>query len=236
MISQNKRHSGRVVVKRNWPYRDAWDIQNLLFEKRRQKQIPDVLLLTEHPPVYTFGKSGKQNHLLLSEREIEEKGIELFWADRGGDVTFHGPGQLVGYPIFDLHDYYLDVGRFLRDIEECLIRALADFQVSAGRIPGLTGVWVGDAKIAAIGVKISRWVTKHGFALNVNTDLDFFKGIVPCGITDKAVTSLHQVAQDRPPMQRVIERVIHRFEEVFNQTLQPIDLEELLSMHADEWA
>jgi len=190
--------------------------------------LPNVLFLTEHPPVYTFGKSGHPENLLLPESEIRRRGIELFWADRGGDITFHGPGQLVGYPIFDLHDFYLDVGRFLREVEEGIIRALAAFSIDAGRIPGLTGVWVGEKKIAAIGIKLSRWVTKHGFALNVNTDLGYFQYIVPCGIADKPVTSMQALLGEAVPMHAVIEALMQSFSQVFDLEFETKQIVELL--------
>ncbi|RMD93589.1 MAG: lipoyl(octanoyl) transferase, partial [Calditrichaeota bacterium] len=177
--------------------------------------------------VYTFGKSGKKEHLLIDESEARRRGIEIFWIDRGGDITFHGPGQLVGYPIFDLHDHYLDVGRFLRDLEECLIRTLSDFEIRAGRIEGLTGVWVENKKVAAIGVKLSRWITKHGFALNVNTNLSYFNHIVPCGISDKPVTSMQQLLGDEVDMAAVIRQVIVHFEEIFSIKLTPVSLEQI---------
>ncbi len=214
--------SGWLYIHRPMAYKEAWDLQNRLFDKRMRGDIPDVLFLTEHPPVYTFGKSGKTQHLLISEQQAQRKGIDLFWIDRGGDITFHGPGQLVGYPIFDLHGFYLDVGRFLRDVEEALIVALAAFGIEAGRIPGLTGVWVGEEKIAAIGVKLSRWITKHGFALNVNTDLSYFGHIVPCGIPDKPVTSMQKVLGHEVNMETVIARVVQAFEQVFGIELRPV--------------
>lgn len=209
-----------LVVKRGLPYAEACDLQNRLVARRRQGKIPDVLLLTEHPPVYTFGKSGKKEHLLLSDAERKARGIELYWADRGGDITYHGPGQLVGYPIFDMHGFYLDIGRFLRDIEECLILALQAFGLSGERVPGRTGVWVQDEKIASIGIKLTRWVTKHGFALNVNNDLANFQGIIPCGIADKKMTSVRACLGSPVEMEEVIKRVRDGFEKVFNLRFQ----------------
>ncbi len=219
-----------MKVLRRLPYREGWELQNRLFEARKQGSIPDVLLLVEHQPVYTFGKSGKKEHLLIPEQEAKRRGIEIFWIDRGGDITYHGPGQLVGYPIFDLHHYYLDVGRFLRDLEEVLIRTLAHFDIKAGRIAGLTGVWVEDKKIASIGVKLSRWITKHGFALNVSTDLHYFAQIIPCGIAEKPMTSMEQVLGRSVTLDEVIPRVLEEFQEVFHLTLKP---QNLLMEHSD---
>lgn len=221
-------HLGYLLVERPMPYQRAWEMQNALFEKRRRGDVPHILFLTEHPPVYTFGKSGHQENFLLSESEVRRRGIELFWTDRGGDITFHGPGQLVGYPIFDLHDFYLDVGRFLRELEEGIIRALEVFSIDAGRIPGLTGVWVGEKKIAAIGIKLSRWVTKHGFAINVNTDLGYFKNIVPCGIADKAITSMQEIIGAEVPMPGVIDAVVQSFSQVFDLEFETKQIAELL--------
>ena len=159
--------------------------------------IPDVLLLNEHRHVYTLGKSSDNNHLLANDIELKSSGAEVFFIDRGGDITYHGPGQLVVYPIFDLNQYYLDIHRYLRDLEEVIIQTLADFGVRSHRDEKYTGVWVGNEKIAAIGVKVSRWVTMHGLALNVNTDLSYFDRIIPCGIFHKGVTSLQRLL-DKP--------------------------------------
>jgi lipoyl(octanoyl) transferase len=190
-------------------YQTAWDYQERLFQhiigqKMANRDLPpqaqaptdNYLLFCEHPHVYTLGKSGKEAHLLLSRAELAARQIEYFPINRGGDITYHGPGQLVGYPIFDLENFFTDIHRYLRLIEEAVILTVAEYGLVAGRIDKLTGVWLGFAgqanprKICAIGVKTSRWVSMHGFALNVNTDLDYFGHIVPCGIADKAVTSL----------------------------------------------
>lgn len=224
-----KKHSGFVLRALKLPYAEALDMQNDLFQRRMRNEIPDVLLITEHPPVYTFGKNADARHLLLDETQVKARGIDLFWIDRGGDITFHGPGQLVGYPILDLHGYYRDVGRFLREIEEVLIHALARFNIAGSRVPGLTGVWVGDAKIAAIGVKLSRWVSKHGFALNVNTDLSYFSDIVPCGIRDKAVTSMQKILDAPVPFDAVIDAVIESFASVFSIAFTAASLPELVA-------
>jgi len=182
------------------------------------------LLLTEHYPVYTIGKGGTEAHLLVPSAELNRQGVEVFNTDRGGDITYHGPGQLVGYPILDLSRHYRDVHRYLRDLEEVLLRALADFGIAAGRNPGLTGVWVRQEKIAAIGVKVSRWITMHGFALNVHTDLGYFGKIIPCGIVNKGVTSMARVLGHPIDLPTVAERVVHHFGEVFSAAMIPGDL------------
>jgi lipoyl(octanoyl) transferase len=170
-------------------YGDALTIQKSLESDRKQGLVSDHLLLLEHPHVITMGRNGHAENLLASSEVMERAGIEYFPTDRGGDVTYHGPGQLVGYPILDLREWKRDVGAFVRALEQSIIDTLADYGIEAGRIPKLTGVWVGDRKIAAIGVHLSRWVTSHGFALNVSTELSYFQYIVPCGLT-KPVTSM----------------------------------------------
>jgi lipoyl(octanoyl) transferase len=173
------------------PYRDALTLQAELVRQRRAGEIADTLLLLEHPHVITLGSGSHAAHVLVSAEERAARGIELFETGRGGDVTYHGPGQLVGYPILDLKPDRCDLHRYLRDVEEVLIGTLADFGLAAARKEGLTGVWVGDRKVAAIGVRVSSgWITSHGFALNVDTDLSFFGTIVPCGIRDHGVGSL----------------------------------------------
>ena len=175
------------------PYREAWSLQRERVARRATGAIPDTLLLLSHPPVVTLGKGGTIDHLLGSGADLERRGVEFVETDRGGDITFHGPGQIVGYAIVDLAARDRDLHRFLRDLEEVLIRALTDFGIAAGRTPGLTGVWIGDAKVAAIGIRVSRWITHHGFALNVDTDLSYFDLIVPCGIADRRVTSMAEL-------------------------------------------
>ena len=170
-------------------YRAALELQRQLIARRQQGLLPDQLLLLEHPHVITLGRNGHAANLLASADVLRRAGIAFYATDRGGDVTYHGPGQLVGYPIIDLREWQRDVGAYVRAVEQTIIDTLADYGISAGRIPKLTGVWVDDRKIAAIGVHISRWVTSHGFALNVSTDLSYFQYIVPCGLT-KPVTSM----------------------------------------------
>jgi lipoate-protein ligase B len=175
-------------------YADALEVQQQLVNRRKQGEGVDTLLYVEHPHVVTIGRNGKQHHLLASEEILARTGIDFFETDRGGDVTYHGPGQIVGYPILDLREWRRDVHAYFAGIEQCLIDALATFGVCAGRVPerGYEGVWVKGAKIAAIGIHISRWITSHGFALNVDTDLSYFRYIVPCGLT-KPVCSLRNL-------------------------------------------
>ena len=205
-------------------YQEALDLQRDLVERRKRGDIPDQLLLLEHPDVITLGVKARSDraHVLASDRSLADLGVALFETGRGGDVTYHGPGQLVGYPILDLNPGRRDVHRYVRDLEQVLIDAVAAFGITAYRVPGLTGIWVGPAarqqKLAAIGVRISRWITSHGFALNVNTDLSRFGLIVPCGITDKGVTSLQRLLDRTVPMDEVVEAVEGRFLAVFGRT------------------
>jgi lipoyl(octanoyl) transferase len=173
-------------------YGQALELQRQLVAARKQGLIPDQLVLLEHPHVITLGRNGHLANLLANDHVLERAGIAFFPTDRGGDITYHGPGQLVGYPIVDLREWKRDVGAYVRAVEQVIIDTLADYGIAGGRIPGLTGVWVEGRKIAAIGVHISRWVTSHGFALNVSTDLSYFQYIVPCGLT-KPVTSMAQL-------------------------------------------
>ena len=200
-------------------------MQRQLVEERRAGRIEDVLLLVEHPHVLTLGVKGDggRSHVLASADVLAAHGVEIHEAGRGGDITYHGPGQVVGYPILDLRPDRCDVHRYVRDLEEVLIRAAADFGVDAGRVEGLTGVWTGldrRAKLAAIGVRISRWITSHGFAFNASTDLGFFDLIVPCGIADRAVTSLQQLGW-QGDIDEVERRIIGHFLAVFDRTLVP---------------
>ena len=199
-------------------YADGLEIQNQLVEQRKRDAIPDQLLLLEHPPVITLGVKSRndRSHVIASDDALEAEGVEIFETGRGGDVTYHGPGQLVGYPIIDLKPDRCDVHRYVRDLEEVMILSAAAFGVTAGRIPGLTGAWVGTEKLAAIGVRIARWVTSHGFAFNVNTPLHHFGFIVPCGITDKGVTSLEKLLGRTVPMAEVERAVETAFRDVFS--------------------
>ncbi|TMD11230.1 MAG: lipoyl(octanoyl) transferase LipB [Chloroflexi bacterium] len=197
------------------PYREAWELQRRLAEQRRTGEIPDTLLLLQHPHTYTIGRSGSRDHVFLSDVQLAARGITCLEVDRGGDVTYHGPGQLVGYPIVDL-GLKPDVGAYLRGLEGCLIDVLAGFGISAARLPGFTGVWIeGERKIAAIGVKVASGITTHGFALNVSTDLSLFTHILPCGIRDKGVTSMARELGRAPDMAAVEDAVAARFPERF---------------------
>ena len=196
-------------------YNSAWDLQRELFLLRSEGKISDLLLLTEHDPVYTVGKSGNDNHVLANEKELYESGVAVVHTDRGGDVTYHGPGQLVGYPIMDLNEYYHDLHRYLRDLEDVIMRSLSEYGINGERDNKFTGVWVGGEKIAALGVKVSRWVTMHGFALNVNTDLSYFDRIIPCGIFHKGVTSLGRLVGSEMSLVEVGNSIVRHFEAVF---------------------
>ena len=203
-------------------YQTALDLQRDLVEQRKNGLIPDQLLLLEHPDVITLGVRTRsdRSHVLATPESLAADGVELFETGRGGDVTYHGPGQLVGYPIIDLKPDRCDVHRYVRDLEEALIRAVAAFGIRAVQVPGLTGIWVGpegrEAKLAAIGVRISRWVTSHGFALNVSTDLSRFGLIVPCGIHDRGVTSMERLMGRSVRMAEVEEAVIAAFSSTFS--------------------
>lgn len=197
------------------PYREAWAFQKKLWARRVAGEIPDTLLLVEHPHVITFGRSGKPEHLRVSLPELQARGVEVFHIERGGDVTYHGPGQLVGYLIFGVRGALSGVKELVYGIEHALIRALETFGVQGEIKEGYPGVWVGEEKIVAIGLAVKRWVSFHGFAFNVNTDLRYFDLIVPCGLKDKGVTSLQRLLGDEVPMDRVKEAVHEGFEAVF---------------------
>jgi len=201
-------------------YGTAWKLQKRLVQLRLQGEIPDTLLLVEHPPTITLGRTAHAENLRIDPAERVRRRIALFSVDRGGDVTFHGPGQLVGYPVIDLQNHRPDVLVYLRSLEDVLIRSLKPFGIAADRLPGYTGVWVQNEKIAAIGVRVSRWITSHGFALNVNTNLDSFDWIVPCGIRDKKVTSMEKILGHPLDLGAVREEVKNAFRDVFNGFLQ----------------
>ena len=200
-------------------YQEALELQRELVEERRANRIRDLLLLLQHPPVITLGvrsETARANVVATSER-LAELGIDVHETGRGGDVTYHGPGQIVGYPILDLRPDRCDVHKYVRDLEEVMIRTCADYGIAASRIAGLTGTWVGAEKIGAIGIRISRWITSHGFAFNVRTDLDHFKLIVPCGISDRGVTSLERLTGRTIALDAVEDALIRRFSEVFER-------------------
>ncbi|MES2851127.1 MAG: lipoyl(octanoyl) transferase LipB [Bacteroidota bacterium] len=233
-------------------YKDAWDYQESLLQQNVKvksylmnrarvltgaavndavvdeeiaSDTTSYFLLCEHPPVYTLGKSGHIENVLISEQEMQQKGIEFYKTNRGGDITFHGPGQIVGYPVLDLEKLYTDIGRYLRELEEVIILTLAEYGIAGERSKGETGVWIDanipgkERKICAMGVRCSRWITMHGFALNVNTDLSYFDNIIPCGIVNKQVTSIEKELQRSVDMQEVKERLKKNFEQVFISVL-----------------
>jgi lipoyl(octanoyl) transferase len=223
-------------------YKSAWDYQEALLKKNLEiksisqsapatdhRLLPttNYLLFVEHPPVYTLGKSGKMEHVLINAEERAERGIEFFQTNRGGDITFHGPEQIVGYPILDLEKFYTDIGRYLRELEEVIILTLAEYGILAGRSTGETGVWIEalikgkERKICAMGVRCSRWVTMHGFALNVNTDLNYFNHIIPCGIQNKKVTSIKEELGREVDIEDVKEKLKRNFEKVFQVQIVP---------------
>ena len=192
-------------------YGEVWNLQKKMQIKRMAGEIDDLLILVEHDPVYTLGKNADVNHLLQSR----DRTIEVFNVERGGDITFHGPGQLVGYPIIDLANYKKSVSWYMHSLEQLTIEVLSEFEISAKRVKGLTGVWVGDKKIAAQGVRLTRWVTMHGFSINVNTDLSYYNGIIPCGIFDRGVTSMEELLGSTQRMEKIRTLVIDKFNQIF---------------------
>lgn len=220
-------------------YKEAWDYQEELFSQsvstkienrklpeEQQRPTENYLLFVEHPHVYTLGKSGEASHLLLNEEGLKSKNATFYKINRGGDITYHGPGQLVGYPLLDLDNFFTDIHKYLRLLEESIILTLAEYGIEAGRIPGLTGVWLDHVdqlqprKICALGVKTSRWITMHGFALNINSDISYFENIVPCGIPDKAVTSLHLELGKRVDEEKVKEKLKKHLAALFEMELE----------------
>ncbi len=208
---------------------ETWELQRRLVENRQRNEIPDVLLLVEHPPTYTLGRSGKRDHLLIGEEAIAALDAHFVETDRGGDITFHGPGQIVGYPILDLRRWMADVHAYLRALEQVLILTLGRFGIEAGREEGYTGVWHPGGKLAAIGVRVSRWVTSHGFALNVTTDLDYFRCIVPCGIVGRSVSSMASVLEAPISPEGVREELSISFGSVFGRAMTKVAEEHLRS-------
>ncbi|OIR00722.1 octanoyltransferase [mine drainage metagenome] len=214
-------------------YKEVWDLQEVLLKQNVEKKSRDEgrqttinhLLFVEHPPVYTLGKSGHKENVLMSDEELQQNEIEFFHINRGGDITFHGPQQLVGYPILDLDKFKTDLGWYLRSLEEVIILTMADFGLKGERSKGETGVWMdteikgSERKICAMGIKCSRWITMHGFALNVNTDLSYFNNIIPCGIQNKKVTSLKNELGTDVDMNEVKEKLKHNFEIVFDAVI-----------------
>ena len=193
-------------------FKDVWNMQKILQKKRINDEIQDTLLLVEHEPVYTLGKNANQNHLLQSRNRT----IKIYNTDRGGDITFHGPGQLVGYPILDLNNYIKSVSWYMRNLEELIIKVIGEFGIIGNRIEGLTGVWVNNQKIGAQGVRISRWVTMHGFSINVSPDLSFYDGIIPCGIFNYGVTSMKELLNKKPNIDEVKNTTVEIFNQLFD--------------------
>ncbi len=210
-------------------YEEAFDLQKRLVEMRSQDNINDILILLEHPPVLTVTRKATLKNVLASPDELKEKGISLCKTNRGGDITYHGPGQLVGYPIMDLKEHGKDLHKYIRNIEEMIIKLLRDYDISAHRDKNNPGVWVGKEKIAAIGIAVkSSWTTMHGFSLNINPDLSHYSLIVPCGITDRGVTSLSKLLGKSVSQKEVRERLIQHFQEVFNVITKNISIEEII--------
>jgi lipoate-protein ligase B len=209
-------------------YTDALDLQMRICELKKNGYRKDVLLLLEHPPTITLGRNGSLDHLLIREDELRSRGIELWHIDRGGDITFHGPGQLVGYPILHLTHGERDIRRYMKNLEESLIRLLSLYEIEGERDAKFTGVWLKNAKIAAMGVHISRWITRHGFALNVNTDLSFYDLIVPCGITGRSITSMQKQLSRTLGLQEIAEGYIREFAAVFNRKMVILSESEIM--------
>ena len=222
-------------------YKETWDYQEQLFQEvldikirnrreERQDETPNYFLFVEHPHVYTLGKSGDFSNLLLSEKQLEAKGATFYKINRGGDITYHGPGQIVGYPILDLENFFTDIHKYLRFLEEAIILTLAEYNIIGTRSEGETGVWLGVGtpfarKICALGVRASRWVTMHGFALNVNADLGYFDNIIPCGIKGKAVTSLNvELGVEKVNEEEVKEKILKHFSTLFESTFEKSEI------------
>jgi lipoyl(octanoyl) transferase len=213
-------------------YKVAWDLQKSTFELRHNKKLPDIIFLLEHPHTYTLGKTADKKHLIGSDDFLSENKISVYDIDRGGDITYHGPGQIVGYPIIDLNEWQNDTHKYLRALEEVIIRTCSYYNIIGTRVPKYTGVWIEDRKIAAIGIKVSRWITMHGFAFNINTDLSLFSGIIPCGISDKEVTSLQKETGRKMDIQEVKSLLVKNFKEVFSyDVLMSFPKEELISLN-----
>ena len=210
-------------------YKEAWDLQQEIHKSRVSGEVDDFLLLLEHQNTYTLGKTAHKENLIGSEDYLMQNKISVYDIDRGGDITYHGPGQIVGYPIIDLNNWFKDTHKYLRALEEVIINTCSDYGLMSERNPKHTGVWIGDRKIAAIGIKVSRWVTMHGFAFNVNTDLNLFNGIIPCGIQDKSVTSLKLELNQEVSIHEVKAKLLKNFTKLFNYTfIHSRDKEEIL--------
>ena len=197
-------------------YKSAWDLQKEIFDLRLHNKTDDTLFLLEHLHTYTLGKVAEKENLISTNEQLKELGISVYEIDRGGDITYHGPGQIVGYPIIKLSDWKEDTHEYLRALEEVIIKTCSDYGLNTNRNPKYTGVWLGEKKVAAIGIKVSRWITMHGFAFNVNTDLNYFGGIIPCGIRDKDVTSLQRELGKEIEINEVKEKLVKNFQNVFS--------------------
>lgn len=221
MLMENQSTSRKLVVCDLGliDYKQAWDLQLKVHAKRRLNEIDDVFFLCEHPHTYTLGKIADKSNLLFSKSELDEKNISVFEIDRGGDITYHGPGQIVGYAIINLSNWKKDTHLYLRSLEDVLIKTCKNYGIKSGRNNKYTGVWIDDKKICAIGIKVSRWITMHGFAFNVNTDLSLFSGIIPCGIHDKKVTSLQNELRHNIDIKKTKEIIKTNFKQVFGYNL-----------------
>ncbi len=211
-------------------YKDAWDLQKSIHQQRVENKIDDVLFLLEHPHTYTLGKVADKKNLVGDEKFLSDNKISVYDIDRGGDITYHGPGQIVGYPIISLTNWKMDTHKYLRALEEVIIKVCSEYGLNGSRVDKYTGVWIEDRKICAIGIKVSRWITMHGFAFNVNTDLKLFNGIIPCGISDKDVTSLSNELNKEISLKEVKEQIIHHFMNEFQyQQIEFKSKDEILS-------
>jgi lipoyl(octanoyl) transferase len=211
-------------------YEPVWKLQREINLYKQSHKSEDIILLTQHNHVYTLGKSGDRDHLLINSDELQKENISYHEIDRGGDLTYHGPGQLVCYPILDLKNFYMDSHKYLRDLEEVVIRTLKSYGIDSQRDEGYTGVWVGAEKICAIGIKITRWITMHGLALNVNNDLQYFDNIIPCGIFHKGVTSMKKILSREIDFEELMGKVVKSFGEVFESEMVPCEQKQLKSI------
>ena len=213
-------------------YKEAWDLQKEVLELRLNSKVSDVLFLLEHPHTYTLGKVADKKNLVASQEYLDKNNISVYEIDRGGDITYHGPGQIVGYPIINLNEWQNDTHKYLRALEEVIIKTCAYYGLNTGRVQKYTGVWIEDRKITAIGIKVSRWITMHGFAFNINTDLSLFSGIIPCGISDKEVTSLQRELNRKVEVDEVKSLLVKNFKEIFNyDEVKFLSKEELMSFN-----
>jgi lipoate-protein ligase B len=221
LVTGSEKNCYQVFLRERMEYAHALALQMQICERKKSGLEPDVLLLLEHFPVITLGRNGDWHNLVVPEETLKAKGVGRYHVDRGGDITFHGPGQLVGYPLLKLERHEQDVHRYMRNLEETIIRLLAEYGIDAWRTEKMTGVWTGSGKICAMGVHISRWVTRHGFALNVNTDLSFYDLIIPCGLVGKQVTSMQAILGREVDLQEVADRVSEHFGRIFGRRMTP---------------